>query len=352
MKNRVEVDPGEYDPVLGFSYGEIAGMSRSMHKSQGMGTFERKGSQKNTLVTIAGDHATHDVFDGIDIGWTRVPGGAPLAPMFQEAYRQFDAEHPDKLVPLLLKARAAMAQIHHPVAERKRRELDETIALLSGLWLDATGDKELKLPGGSFRGTPPLLDRSTVAIQADGKNLPHNIPVTLADTVRIAPGEQYTQPYWCGGPKQGETYGVSDQLLIGLAENPPLLDSRFQVRIDGQEIEYTRPVVYRYSDRVLGELVRPVIVVPPVSVDVPTRAVMFPSASGRQVEVELKAEVGAASGELRIEAPAGWTVEPASQNFELRAAGQEVAVPFRVTPPSQDARGSLKAVATVGGGAV
>src|SRR5205807_5809302 len=39
MKDRVDIDPGDYDPVLGFSYGEIAGMSRSMHKSQGMGTF-------------------------------------------------------------------------------------------------------------------------------------------------------------------------------------------------------------------------------------------------------------------------------------------------------------------------
>src|SRR5579864_384729 len=37
LKERVEIDPGEYDPVLGYSYGEIAGMSRSMHKSQGMG---------------------------------------------------------------------------------------------------------------------------------------------------------------------------------------------------------------------------------------------------------------------------------------------------------------------------
>src|SRR6202049_1161372 len=65
LKDRVDIDPGEYDPVLGYSYGEIAGMSRSMHKSQGMGTFERKGSQKNGLVTVAGDRATRDVFDGI-----------------------------------------------------------------------------------------------------------------------------------------------------------------------------------------------------------------------------------------------------------------------------------------------
>jgi LmbE family N-acetylglucosaminyl deacetylase len=352
LKERVEIDPGEYDPVLGFSYGEIAGMSRSMHKSQGMGTFERKGSQKNTLVTIAGDRATHDVFDGIDITWSRVPGGAVLDGIFQEACRQYDAEHPEKLVPLLLKARAAMAQLHHPVVERKRRELDEDIAMLSGLWLDATADKYATTPGGSFRVTRTVLNREAVPMEAEGKKLPRNMPVTLPDTIQIAATEPYTQPYWLREPKQGDTYTVSDQRLIGLAENPPLSESKFHVHIDGQEIEYTRPVVNRYTDRVLGELVRPIIVMPPVTVDMPNRAVMFPDAAARQVEVELKTEVGAASGELRVEAPAGWTVEPVSRSFELHGAGQEIAVPFRVTPPQQTARGTLKAVATVGGHAI
>src|SRR4029077_11422459 len=49
---RIEVDAGVYNPLLGLSYGEIAGMSRSQHRSQGMGAPERKGSTKNYLVTI------------------------------------------------------------------------------------------------------------------------------------------------------------------------------------------------------------------------------------------------------------------------------------------------------------
>ena len=36
-----------------------------------------------------------------------------------------------------------------------------------------------------------------------------------------------------------------------------------------------------------------------------------PDASARQVEVELKAAVGAASGELRVEAPEGWWLKTA-----------------------------------------
>ena len=58
----------------------IAGMSRSQHRSQGMGSAERPGAQKNTLETLSGDKATADIFEGIDISWNRVPGGARVAP--------------------------------------------------------------------------------------------------------------------------------------------------------------------------------------------------------------------------------------------------------------------------------
>src|SRR5579871_2715557 len=111
MHNKVEVDPGEYDPILGYSYGEIAGMSRTQHKSQGMGAPERKGSQKNYLVTVAGEPATRDAFDGIDITWGRVPGAEGLKTVLDEAAQQFQPEHPEKTVPALLKARSRMADL-------------------------------------------------------------------------------------------------------------------------------------------------------------------------------------------------------------------------------------------------
>ena len=48
---------GEYNPVLGLSYGEIAGMSRSQHRSQGMGAPERKGSRRKNTSYHCGDQA-------------------------------------------------------------------------------------------------------------------------------------------------------------------------------------------------------------------------------------------------------------------------------------------------------
>ncbi|MBK6774643.1 MAG: PIG-L family deacetylase [Flavobacteriales bacterium] len=64
------VDVGGYDPLLGLSYTEIAGRSRSMHKSQGFGAAETRGEMLEYLHFEKGDQPkTKDIFEGIDMTW-------------------------------------------------------------------------------------------------------------------------------------------------------------------------------------------------------------------------------------------------------------------------------------------
>src|SRR5215213_6077351 len=78
---------GEYNPVLGRSYAEIAGASRSQHKSQGFGSLERKGVvwvsvRREATRVNEGTPAEREtsLFDGIDTTWARLrtqfPAGA------------------------------------------------------------------------------------------------------------------------------------------------------------------------------------------------------------------------------------------------------------------------------------
>ena len=90
LKDRIEIDPGEFDPILGKSYAEIAGISRSQHRSQGMGAPERRGSARESFVVVAGDPAQKDLFDGIDLSWNRVPGGAEIGRIIAEAIRKLE----------------------------------------------------------------------------------------------------------------------------------------------------------------------------------------------------------------------------------------------------------------------
>ena len=41
--HRIAVDTGAFNPVLGLCYTEIAGISRSQHRSQGMGAPQNRG---------------------------------------------------------------------------------------------------------------------------------------------------------------------------------------------------------------------------------------------------------------------------------------------------------------------
>ncbi|HYL34673.1 MAG TPA: PIG-L family deacetylase [Bryobacteraceae bacterium] len=361
--DKIEVDPGEYDPVLGYSYAEIAGMSRSQHRSQGMGSPERKGSAKTYLLPVAGEPAKHDLFDGIDTTWNRFAGGAAVGPPLEGAARTFDPRNPAKILPLLLRAQRTMAQLHQPLVAVKQQELEDAIAICSGLWLDATADKFAVAPGGALRLSATAVDREKAPaavesvqvegmVQATTKDsagaLPFNEPKVFALSVTVPANEPLSQPYWLREPKQGETYTVSNPLEIGLAENPPLLRARFHLRLQGETVEVVRPVIYRYIERAQGELTRPLIVQPPVAVQWSESARLFPDNAPKSIGLQVTANVAGAWGDVQVQAPGGWNTTPGGESFQLAAAGQEASFSFDIRPPAGQAKGVLAATARVG----
>lgn len=362
---RVGVDVGDYSPLLGHSYGEIAGMSRSMHRSQGMGSAERKGSQPQWFITVAGDTATKDVLDGVDITWNRV-GAEDIAKALHHVTETFNPEHPENSIPLLLAIRPKIAVLKNDFVEEKLRELDETVALCAGLALEATSNSARVTPGGTLKITATALNRSAVPVRlnsvtisgagatakADSKEngkLANNKPTTHQLDLRIPADQPYTAPYWLANAKQGPLYGVKDQRLIGLPDNPPLLEATFDLDLDGQHVELRRPVVNRYVDRVLGGLTRPIVIVPPVGVTMPEKSVVAADSSARTVEVTVTSYSGALKGSVALRTPAGWKIDPPTLAFQLTETGEQKTLNFRLTPPASASDGMLEAVATVEG---
>jgi LmbE family N-acetylglucosaminyl deacetylase len=366
LPNRIEIDSGDYNPFLGYSYGEIAAMSRSMHRSQGMGMPLRKGSRKEYFVPVAGDVPNKDLFDGIDITWSRVPGSSEAAALLAAAEKSFDAAHPERSIPALTKARPLVAALKGMYAERKLRELDEAIALCAGIDLQAVADRGSAVPGESLRISANAIRRSEVQVEverigwsgsaaskpaelAPAASLADNAPWTTPVSWNIANGQDHTQPYWLREPRDGDVYRVPSPELIGMPENPPLLSALFTLRVAGVEIELARPVVYEYIDRVYGERIRSVAVIPPVSISMPESALVFPNAQPKSVDVGVKANGAARNGTVRLVVPDGWRVSPETLPFELADAGQQEARSFTVTPTTAGSRAVIKAVATVGG---
>jgi LmbE family N-acetylglucosaminyl deacetylase len=357
-------DTGSFNPILGYSYEELAVLSRSMHHSQGTGAMRRPGAGRSTFVVTGGAPATKDLFDGIDTTWNRLPGGSVVKALLDEAIRNYEPAHPEKAIPALVKARPLIAAIADPLAKVKLTELDETIAQCAGLFVEAQARQFEVAPGATLNIAATVLNRSTAKValvgariegiwnqdgQAKAASLGYNQSADIAFSLVVPANQAYTQPYWLVKPATADVYQVDDQMLIGLPDTPAAAQVRVRLTVDGGPIELVRPVQNRYADRAHGERVRPFMVVPTVAVNLSEPVALFPDTAARKVQVSVQANVANAQGDLRLEVPAGWKAEPSSQSFQIAVNGEQREVTFQVTPPVGETTASLRAVAKVNG---
>jgi LmbE family N-acetylglucosaminyl deacetylase len=367
LPNAGAVETGEYNPILGYSYDELAVLSRSMHHSQGTGAMRRPGPGRSEFALLKGTPSQQDLFEGVDTTWNRLPGGAAVGRLLSEAIRTFDPKHPEKAIPLLAQARPLVAAIDDPLAKIKLTELDEALALCAGIWAEAQAAKAEVTPGEDLKVTVTVLNRSNAEVTFDGAavegiwnealaakpaRLGNNQSAMVEFSRQVPAAQAYSQPYWLVKPPANDVYTVDDQRLIGQPDTPPAAQVRLRLSIGGAPVELVRPVHYRYAERAEGERHRPMVVVPAVAVDLPEAAVLFPAAAPRKLEVAVQANVAHAAGELRLELPAGWKAEPASQPFQIAVAGEQHGMTFQVTPPAGETTATLRAVATVNGRAI
>ena len=122
----VTVDVGGYDARLGLSYGELAALSRSQHKSQGFGVSGERGHIIERFVPLGGTAPKSDLLDGIEGSWVRFgAAGTPLDKALGEASAALDRDHPERALPAL--ARAARALDGLPDDPRVRAERDRAL---------------------------------------------------------------------------------------------------------------------------------------------------------------------------------------------------------------------------------
>jgi len=362
-------DTGSFNPILGYSYEELAVLSRSMHHSQGTGAMRRPGAGRSTFTIIGGAPATRDLFDGIETTWNRLPGGGAVKAILDEAILNYEPAHPEKAIRALVKARPLIAAIASaagadPLAKEKLGELDETIALCAGLFVEAQARQYNAAPGGNVAIVATVLNRSTanVALQsarvegiwnqdagAKPAVLAYNQSADIQLNLTVPANQAYTQPFWLVKPHSADVYEIDDQMLIGLPDNPAAASVRVRLTVDGAPLELVRPVRHRYADRAIGERLRPFTVVPAVAVNLPQPVALFPDTAARKVQVSVQANVANAKGDLRLDVPAGWKAAPASQSFEIPLSGETHVMTFQVTPPAGETTARLQAVAKVDG---
>lgn len=364
----IPVEVGEFDPVLGRSYREISVISRSEHRSQGQGGLLTYGAAENLLALVEGDIPKKSIFEGVDVTWNRVPGGGSrIGEILARADREFDDLHPEKTVPTLLEARPLVAELAkdgQAWAQWKLEDLDEAIALCAGLHTEAQAEAPAFVPGSTAKLTLTALNRSPLPItlagihlsgwndmdaQVKNKALADNKPEVTTVSVPISEKQPYSQPFWLKEPQQGWDYTIDDQTLIGRADILPEVMARFDFTLNSSTFSIMQPLHYRYADPARGEVIRPVVVEPPVAIDLPGESFVVPLGAPRDLSLQVRALAANQAGEVRLETPAGWKVQPATVAFDLKEAGAAKAMTFRLTPPATAQSGAFKVIAKANG---
>jgi LmbE family N-acetylglucosaminyl deacetylase len=356
LPERLDLEIGGYDPLLGYSYGELAGISRSLNSSQSDGTPRMRGDQKTTLVTLSGPSAKKDLFDGVDLTWSRYPGGDAVGKLLAAAANAWTADHPTKCIEWLVKARDAATRLDSPEVAQRIRQIDETIAKCAGLWLDFSTDREQVLAGSEFKLKVTAIQRTDLpvvieSLRVNGEELPGTkMPVLLkSNEVKVIEASHTinaaasTQPFWLREPAAGNLYRVADGRLVGLPENPPLMTLEADLQVGPTRIKVDRPILYRYIDRLHGESTKPVVAMPPASLRFLQPTQLFPTLAAKKIEVEINSHAAVKEGRVWLTAPAGWKIEPAFENVTFAGAGEQKALTFDVKPAQGAAVGYLEA---------
>lgn len=363
LANLLRIDLGTYNPILGRAYTEIAARSRSQHKSQGFGAAERRGSLLNYFELRGGDPAKEDLFEGVDTRWSRYPGGEKVGTILQRAADTFDPKNPAASVPQLLEAHAALerlraqanwSDVSRPWLETKRLELLNAIRDCAGIAIDVSAADSAVIAGGELPVSVTVVNRSNYPFRlsmvaslyaqpskAPGVRLENNKPVKTDLTLRLPQNYALSQPYWLRKQPTAGLFTVTEQTLIGTPENAPSIP--INVTLDDPEMNtliFTVPAVFRHVDPVKGEQVREVSVVPPVTANLGSGVYLFPDARPRPVTVVLRS-FGVTDADVRLVLPPGWRSEPEKVTLRFSGKGDEMRVPFSVTPAAGETTAQL-----------
>ena len=355
----ISLEAGGYQPLLGKSYPEIAAASRSMHKSQGFGVEIERGERKEYFKFLDGKPIENGggIFDGIDTTWARVPNGLKVAAEINEILKGYDATQPFASVPALLELRQALRALGDDSwATEKRSELDGIIAACLGLHLEAVTENPAAQPGENLTLQIEVINRSPQAVKFQslrvltsseimpvGKVLVPNEVFIQKSTVALPKDLPFSHPYWLRQSGTVGTYAVSDQTLIGRPENPPPFPVEATLQIGGQEITYSLEPRFRKVDRVAGEVSEPLVIAPPAFVELPRPVFVFGNKKAKTINVRVIASAEKFGGNVALEVPAGWKVEPVSIPVKLEGTDSEMSGNFQLTPPSAAGEGELRA---------
>jgi LmbE family N-acetylglucosaminyl deacetylase len=372
----IRYDVGEYDPLLGYSYAELAALSRSQHKSQAFGQLLRKGPsllyvrrERSRIEGLPAPAAERSIFDGIDTTYASLAAGCSPAdrPRFDslltivaQVRRDASLFDPSTIVEPLGRAyrlsASAMCGREQRVRECRagceardpgasvalsdiQRRIREAWVLASGIAVEATAPRDVVALGDTMsvtvttynRGTRPLVvylpmpegEPRRVELPPDSVRSHTYTLSTLASDRELAVG-----PEWLAQPRRGDLFSAATQPSAYPAGVGALWET---VDIGGTMARVDATIVQRIADPVKGEIDRPLAVAPAISILLDRQADYARANTQlvRQLRVELRsAATSERTVRVTLRLPTGLTVDSATKTATLPGFGAIRSVTF------------------------
>jgi len=174
----------------------------------------------------------------------------------------------------------------------------------------------------------------------------------LAFQLEVPDEAEPSRAYFMEEPRDGELYRWPENLRLWAAPaNPDLFHGvlGFQVG-DLGEVAVSVPARFRGVDKATGEYVKPVQIVPALSVSLDPAMMVWPAEAGgaREFTVTVEGQAdGQLEGSVSLSVPDGWEATPPMYPVSISEAGAAASFTFHVSRPASQPQGRYSVEARV-----
>lgn len=273
-ENQLKVTIGQYDAQLGMGYGELAGLSRSLHKSQGAGTQSVAGVRTEYFSPVIGEPAKTTLFDGVSKTWTS-QGNADIDQSLDQIISAFNFNNPDLSLPALLTLRKKVVALQDAdLKKNKLKSLDNIILSCVGFMGEVVTNRAEAVAGDTHNFRLNLISRAVNPVvlenvqwvsqsESFNRKLSKDSLITIQHDIQIPADASLTEPYWLAKPPtNAATFSVPDETLIGLPEAESPLNVLLGLKIGSEKFQVKLPLSFKKLDPVRGDVVEALRIVP------------------------------------------------------------------------------------------
>ena len=226
----------------------------------------------------------------------------------------------------------------------KKNEIKNLIKASSGLFFEALSNVELASNGEEIKIKFDIINRSPYPIKLEkiqldkteyiiNDSLENNKLLSVEKNFKISTESEVSEKYWLKNPSEFGSYNIDDQRLIGDPDNQPTLEAKFVFRINGQQISYNSPIIYKINSPINGDEYRPFNIGNPIYLNPLNNLEYYVNTNNKKLKVEVISGANDVKARIYLEVSDGTKVEPEFYDIEFKNKDERKTLSFDVTLP-------------------